>query len=116
MIILGALLSRLHGSTWLPYKVVKSLMWATPFALVASLFVGWWSFAVLAGCAAGKSMGHGRGLSLDKPYMIGKPERIETLISWLYPNVLSPYWYKAAILAATGFVSTLPFTVAMLFA
>lgn len=51
--------------------------------------------------------GHGRGISLSDPNLIGKPETLEIMTKWLIPY-MPVYWYKVLVLSVTGLAITLP--------
>ncbi len=116
MFIIGALLSRLHGSTWLPYKILKSILWALPFAVIVWLLLGgWWALLVLAGCSLTKSTGHGNWLDYGRRNNeVFEDERTEFLIKPA-KSKLSGYWYDALGMLITGILSTLPFALVMFF-
>jgi hypothetical protein len=112
-LILG-LISLWHGGTGPKApKVVKNLAWgvaiggATWFLLYGSLGHGWLTatLSVTAGLIslAGKATGHGRGLGLHEP-ISGKPEKLEFLTIWGVEKIPS-YWYKAILLAISGFLA-----------
>ena len=105
--MIGGIISRWHGGGFIggSPKIIKNLMWGSPFGLVVFLITNnWWlGLAALAVCAAGKATGHGRGMSL-LDQVTGKPERLEFIVSWLYGRV-SDYWYQFSILSVAGAAS-----------
>lgn len=115
----GAIISLWHGGNLPPKagKVVKSIIWAVPFGILAGFSVSWWLAPVAVGlCAAGKSTGHGQYFSFDfAPAQIHKSERLDFLISWIRPYV-SFYWYcfiglaLVGLAAASGAVICLAYT------
>jgi len=117
--IYGAFISRLHGSELFPYKIVKSLLWALPFAAFTSWLYAdyaWYVIApvcliVLTTCSLGKSTGQGEGIDLGT-WTRGEPERLEFLIRWA-EDKLSPYWYDALILLVTGLAAVLGASIAV---
>ncbi len=107
--ILGALLSRLHGSSIEIPKVLKTFLWALPFG-IAFIILSYSNIIlclygaplVVAGCMVGKATGYGRGFRLYEPMADGdKPEKIEFLILPLY-NRIPLYWYKVLIMTLAG--------------
>lgn len=106
--LIGALISRLHGSYLFPYKIVKSCLWAFPLTVCVFIAAGDMdlilkiSLCVLCFglCAAGKSTGHGNGMDLGtRPR--GEDERLEFLIKWLHGKI-PEYWYDVLLLSVTG--------------
>ena len=114
MFIIGALLSRLHGSTWLPYKILKSLLWALPFAITTHIFLGWWSVLVLAGCSLAKSTGHGCFMDLGTWQSEDEDERLEFIIKPLEGKIPT-YYYDVLGLSITGLASVLAFSISISF-
>lgn len=103
-------ISRLHGSELFPFKILKSLLWALPFAVVVFslaqtdiIMEGTLALWTLGLCAAGKSTGHGNGIDLGtKPR--GKDERLEFIIK-AYFGEIQEYWYDVILLSITGFAA-----------
>lgn len=99
--IFGAIVSRWHGGGFFRFsKVVKSVTWAIPFAVLVGVYNPWLIPAALALCALGKSTGHGNWFDMTTAPQ-GKPERLEFLIRSLYGKI-PEYWYDTLGLLLVG--------------
>lgn len=100
---LGDLIYRLRGSEY-NIRPIGQALFAAPYGVLVGGLPGFavWVFTTIMVC-----LGYGRGISLEKPNMIGEPEKIEFLIKWLQPHI-SVYWYKVSILSLSGLLITLP--------
>lgn len=93
--------SRWAGGGWPHVKVpgtARKIIAVLPYGLLHPL--------CLIPAAIAKCTGHGRGISLEER-LRGKPEKVEMATLWLEPHI-SVYWYKVAILAATGLLGSVP--------
>lgn len=97
------------GNPELPFGL-DAWFYALPYLLFLIPICGWYALIGYAGAVLGKRLGHGRGISLGIPTMIGSPEKIEVLISWAQ-KYTTIYEYKALILGATGIAATIASTV-----
>ena len=101
--ITGGFISRWHGGGYFHSpKFWRNSAWALPFAAVVWYTTQTWWMGIIAFllCFLGKTLGHGRFMSLNLP-MKGDPEKIEYLILWLYGKI-PLYWYKCLGLALVG--------------
>lgn len=82
-------------------------LFALPYAVIAWP-MGWALGLITWGLTtAGVITGHGRGLSLNDPTLIGNPETLEILTKWAIPY-MPVYWYKVLVLSVTGLAVTIP--------
>jgi hypothetical protein len=99
--ILGAIISRWHGGGFFRFsKVVKSLTWALPFAILVATYSIWLAPVALALCSLGKSTGHGNWFDMATMPQ-GTRERLEFIIRPLYGKI-PEYWYDALGLLLVG--------------
>jgi len=121
----GALVSRWHGGGFFDFpKILKSIVWALPFSMLAAFMVYdahlkiEWAGAAFLGCLAicalGKSSGHGGFFDLGTWEKPRDDERLEFLIKHLKTKI-PEYWYDAAGLAIVGIAAVLGAAIAMAF-
>lgn len=114
--ILG-LISRWHGSSLPPGKVIKSIAWAVPLAALVFVLNGGilLTLVALVLCALGKSTGHGAWFDLGT-WQGGNDREValEPLIKWLKPY-LNQYDYEALGMGVVGFAAVFGAVVALCF-
>lgn len=113
--IYGMLISRLHGGGFIKGvpKVIRNMLWALPFGIVAALAVFPFTDVILykslapvivfALCYLGKTTGHGNWMDLGKQPE-GEDEALEFIIKPLKDKI-PRYWYDVIGLSLVGFAA-----------
>lgn len=107
--LFGGLISRWHGGGFFSApKLLKTFIWALPFAIVSYMAISqWWiALIVLAWTMVFKATGHGGAMDLGHNMIPRSTEKLEYLIVWLR-DLIPAYWYDLLTLAIIGVFSVM---------
>lgn len=108
--IYGGVVSRIHGTDFLP-RWARNALWVAPIGVISASFYDWpiaifIAAAVTISCWLGKTTGHGNFFNIGDHDDIGQ-ERLEFLISWTKRYIGPNYIYNFLGMSVVGLASVL---------